>query len=181
MPRLDISGVFVPTATPFDAAGEVDLAAFRSNCRRWLSHGISGLVVGGSTGEALLLDEDERVALWSAAREELDDRLLIAGTGAESTRASIRLARAAADAGADALLVQPPAFFRGAMSNAALTRHFDALAEASPVGYRELATSKLLEGRCWTTPVLLGGRVYARNSAGHLVCAELPKDRGGGR
>ena len=87
-------------------------------------------MVGGSSGEALLLDDDERIALWSAAREEAGDRLLIAGTGAESTRTTIRLSKAAADAGADALLVQPPAFFKGAMSVAALDAHFRALADA---------------------------------------------------
>ncbi len=130
---MDLSGVFVPTVTPFDDAGEIDLDAFRANCRSWLEVGISGLVVGGTSGEAVLLDEDERIALWGVAREELGDRLLIAGTGAESTRASIRLAMAAADAGADALLVQPPAFFKGAMSPAALSVHFREVADASPV------------------------------------------------
>lgn len=130
---MDLSGVFVPTVTPFDEAGEIDLDGFRSNCRTWLQAGISGLVVGGTSGEAVLLDEDERIALWEVAREELGDRILIAGTGAESTRASIRLAMAAADAGADALLVQPPAFFKGAMHPAALDAHFRAVAENSPV------------------------------------------------
>lgn len=130
---MDLSGVFVPSVTPFDDAGEIDLDAFRANCRTWLEAGISGLVVGGTSGEAVLLDEDERFALWSVAREELGDRILIAGTGAESTRASVRLAMAAADAGADALLVQPPAFFKGAMSAAALDAHFREVADASPV------------------------------------------------
>ena len=130
---MDLSGIFVPTVTPFDDAGELDLDAFRANCRSWLDAGISGLVVGGTSGEAVLLDEEERVALWQVAREELGDRLLIAGTGAESTRASLRLAMAAADAGADALLVQPPAFFKGAMSAAALTAHYREVAETSPV------------------------------------------------
>ena len=130
---MDLSGVFIPTATPFDAAGEVDLQAFGSNMSRWLSYPIRGLVVGGSTGEAVLLDEDERSRLLGAAREALGDRLLIAGTGAESRRATLRLTRAAAARGADAVLVQPPAFYKGAMSPEATAEHYRAVADESPV------------------------------------------------
>lgn len=131
---MDLSGVLIPAATPFDAAGEVDLAAFGRNVRAWVAHPVRGLVVGGSTGEAVLLDEDERVRIWNEARSLLDDdRLLVAGTGAESRRASVRMALAAAECGADALLVQPPAFYRGAMGPEALTDHFRAVADASPV------------------------------------------------
>ncbi|MDT8341446.1 MAG: dihydrodipicolinate synthase family protein [Longimicrobiales bacterium] len=130
---MDLSGVLIPTATPFDATGEVDLTGFRRNVEAWLRHPVRGLVVGGSTGEAVLLDEEERVALWRAAREAVGERLLVAGTGAESLRTTLRLTRAAADAGADAVLVQPPAFYRGAMSAPVLEDHFRAVADASPV------------------------------------------------
>ena len=130
---MDLSGVFIPTATPFDDAGEVDLQAFRANMSTWLSYPIRGLVVGGSTGEAVLLDEDERSRLLAAAREGLGDRLLIAGTGAESRRATLRLTRAAATRGADAVLVQPPAFYLGAMSPEATAEHYRAVADESPV------------------------------------------------
>lgn len=131
---MDLSGVLIPAVTPFDDAGEVDLEAFAGNTRAWMAHPVQGLVVGGSTGEAVLLDEDERIRLWNAARDLLgEDRLLVAGTGAESRRASIRMALAAAAAGADALLVQPPAFYRGAMGPEALADHFRAVADASPV------------------------------------------------
>jgi outer membrane protein assembly factor BamB len=50
------------------------------------------------------------------------------------------------------------------------------VAEANPDGFKQLAESQILEGRCWTVPVLLDGRVYARNAAGKLVCVELPVD-----
>lgn len=49
------------------------------------------------------------------------------------------------------------------------------VASASPEGYRELARSAFLEGRCWTTPVLFNGRVFGRNATGDIVCVELPK------
>lgn len=131
---MRLSGIHIPTTTPFATDGEVDREAFRQNLGDWLEHGVAGFVVGGSTGEAVLLDESERAALWNTTRETVDDdRLLIAGTGAESTRATIRLCRLAAECGADAVLVQPPAFYRGAMSDAALTAHYTDVAEASPV------------------------------------------------
>ncbi|MCA9060849.1 MAG: PQQ-binding-like beta-propeller repeat protein, partial [Planctomycetaceae bacterium] len=49
------------------------------------------------------------------------------------------------------------------------------IAAAEPDGFREMARSPILSGRCWTVPVLLNGRVYARNARGTLVCVELPR------
>ena len=50
------------------------------------------------------------------------------------------------------------------------------LAKASPEEYEELARSEFLDGRCWTVPVLLNGRIYGRNASGRLVCVELPRE-----
>ncbi len=119
--------------SPFKDSGELDLDAFRANMTAWLSHPLRGLVVAGSTGEAVLLDEGERVRLLETARDALGDRVLIAGTGAESRRTTLRLTESAAKAGADAVLVQPPAFYRGAMTAKATGDHFRAVADASPV------------------------------------------------
>lgn len=132
--RVDLSGILVPAVTPFDTMGEVDIVAFKSNLQAFLVEPIRGIVVGGSTGEAVFLDEDELMALVAAASEVIPhDRLLVAGTGAESTRATIRRSQGAAAAGAQALLVQPPAFFRGAMTDARLIDHYRAVADAAPV------------------------------------------------
>ncbi|MGD2067998.1 MAG: dihydrodipicolinate synthase family protein [Gemmatimonadota bacterium] len=135
MSTLDLGGVMIPAVTPFDpVTGEVDVVGMRANIRSWLRHPIRGIVVGGSTGEAVLLDEDERHTLLEGAREVVDQgRLLVAGTGAESTRATIRLCRRAADAGVDAVLVQPPAFYRPAMTPEALATHYRHVADESPV------------------------------------------------
>jgi 4-hydroxy-2-oxoglutarate aldolase len=132
---VDLSGVHVPLVTPFDAVtGEVDLVALRANVRALVEHGVQGVLVSGSTGEAVYLDESERRLLIEAARAVVTgDRLLLAGVGAESTRATVRMARAAADAGADAVLVMPPAFYRGLMTPEALREHYAAVADASPV------------------------------------------------
>ncbi|MDX1567977.1 MAG: dihydrodipicolinate synthase family protein [Longimicrobiales bacterium] len=132
---MDLSGVHVAATTPFDpVTGEVDLVAVRANVRWWLSQPVRGIVVVGSTGEAVFLDEDERRSLVRATRNIVpSDRLLVVGTGAESTRATVRRTLDAAEAGADAVLVMPPAFFREAMTPEVLRIHFEAVADASPV------------------------------------------------
>ncbi len=132
---IDLSGVFLPAVTPFlPGTGEVDLAGVKSNLRRWAEHPIQGIVLAGTTGEAVLLDEAERVALVEAAREVLPSEILLTvGTGLESTRATIRVTRAVAEAGAQAVLVQPPAYYKGGMTPEALREHYRAVADASPV------------------------------------------------
>jgi 4-hydroxy-2-oxoglutarate aldolase len=132
---LDLSGAHLPVTTPFDpVTGDVDVVALRSNLRRWLEHPLRGIVIGGSTGEAVFLDSDEKHALVDAAREVVPrDCLLIVGTGAESTRLTITATRAAAECGADAVLVKPPAFYRAAMTPEVLKRHYTEVADASPV------------------------------------------------
>src|SRR5215218_7862286 len=132
---MDLSGVFAPATTPFDrVTGEADAVAMRANLRRWLRAPLAGVVLFGSTGEGPLLDEDEKARLTEASRPVVDGgRLLLAGTGAESTRATIRATHAVAEAGADAVLVQPPSYYRPLMTPEALRDHYAAVADASPV------------------------------------------------
>jgi 4-hydroxy-2-oxoglutarate aldolase len=134
-PTVDLSGTFLPVTTPFDpVTGDIDIVAFRSNLRRWFEHPLSGLLISGSTGESVFLDESERVALVEAALEVVpQDAVVIVGTGSESTRHTIHLTKQAAEAGASAVLVSPPAYFKGAMSPAVLARHYQAVADAAPV------------------------------------------------
>ena len=132
---MNLDGIFLPVTTPFDShTGDPDLGAFADNIHAWCAHPIAGVVVGGSTGEQALLDEDELLALVArAARSRSDGMALIAGTGAESTRATIRLCEMTAREGADAVLVKPPAYYRGRMSPEAIRTYFVAVADASPV------------------------------------------------
>jgi 4-hydroxy-2-oxoglutarate aldolase len=132
---IDLGGVFIPVVTPFMAGtGEIDIPSFQSNLRRWSEYPIRGVVMAGTTGEAVLLDEDERLALVTAGREVLStDILLTVGTGLESTRATVRLSRKVAEAGAQAVLVQPPAYYKGAMTPEALREHYLVVAESCPV------------------------------------------------
>lgn len=129
---MTLEGVLLPVTTPFDrASGEVAPVHFRDNLRAYVAQGIHGVVVAGSTGEAPLLDEEEVVRLVEWARDIVPPELtLVAGTGAESTRATIRMSSAVSKAGADAVLVRPPAYYRAAMDPDATRLHFEAVADA---------------------------------------------------
>ena len=133
--KIDLSGAFLPVVTPFQSAtGDVDIAAFEANLARWFDYPISGILIAGSTGESVFLDERERAILIGAAAEVAPENAkVIAGTGMESTRHTIHATNQAAEAGADAVLVSPPAYFKGAMSDEVLAAHFADVAEASPV------------------------------------------------
>ena len=130
-----MNGVFAPITTPFDAAtGDIAPHLLQKNIARLVAEGVSGIVVSGSTGEAPLLDPDEQRRLVAAAREVLHDGAsLIVGTGAESTRQTIALTKAAAAEGVDAVLVRPPGYFSAGATPASLVAHFRAVADASPV------------------------------------------------
>jgi 4-hydroxy-2-oxoglutarate aldolase len=130
---MTFDAVFPPMATPF-RDGEVDGAAIRSNVQQWMRTGLGGIVALGSNGEAPLLDEDESDRVIDEARQAMaDGRLLLAGAGRESTRATISACTRAARLGADAVLVRTPSFYKGRMTADAFARHYVAVADASPV------------------------------------------------
>ena len=90
--RKDLKGVFAPIPTPLGEDGEVSLSAVRSNMERWVRSGLAGVVVFGSNGEAPYLSWDEKVRLIEAViQANAGRRLVIAGTGQETTRDTIRL------------------------------------------------------------------------------------------
>lgn len=131
---LRLAGVFGPVVSPFRADGALDANAFARNVRAHLAAGLSGVVVAGSSGEAALLDDGERVGLIAAARAAGGPAMpLVAGVGAESTRQTIARVRAARDAGADGVLVVAPHYYGRRMDERALAAHFTAVADASPL------------------------------------------------
>lgn len=128
------AGVFTPIVTPFDGGDRLDEAGLRRNVRRWMKTPLTGLVALGSNGEAPQLDDDEADRVVEVVRAEVPpDRTLIAGTGRESTKATIAATRRAAAAGVDAVLVRTPAFFKPQMTTDVMVRHYSAVADASPV------------------------------------------------
>ena len=119
--------------TPFHADGGLDLEAFAASLEALAVHDFAGFLVLGSNGEAASLDEDEKLLLVAAARRAVPGRFLLVGTGLETTRGTIGLTRKAADLGADAVLVLTPCYYKNRMTPEALRRHFEAVADASPV------------------------------------------------
>jgi len=107
--------------------------AFERNLESYAAFDLGGCLVLGSNGEAASLDEAEKLALLRAARKGAGSRPLLAGTGLESTHATLALTRKAADLGADAALVLTPHYYRAQMTEVALRRHFEAVADASPI------------------------------------------------
>jgi 4-hydroxy-2-oxoglutarate aldolase len=129
-----LNGIFPPMPTVFGTDGGVDARAIRANVKYWMTTDLVGVLALGSNGEAPMLDDDECVAVVEAARAEMPaDRTLLAGAGRESTVQTIEASKRAAAAGADAVLVRTPMFFKGSMTPDALIGHFRAVADASPV------------------------------------------------
>jgi 4-hydroxy-2-oxoglutarate aldolase len=133
-PDKRLLGVIGPLVTTFGSGGDaLSLSEYRTNIRAHLRDGQQGVLVAGSTGEAALLDEDERSRLVSAAREEVpSDCVLLVGVGAESTVLTVRRARDAAARGASAVLVVSPHYYTASMTQAALRSHFARVADESP-------------------------------------------------
>jgi 4-hydroxy-2-oxoglutarate aldolase len=130
----DLAGVMPPVPTPFDGKGEVAPGKLEDNLARLATHALTGFVILGSNGEYVYLDEEEKAALFKGARRAIPkDKLFIAGTGAEATRATLRLTKMAAEAGADAAIIITPAYYKPAMTGEAMLRHFTTLADASPI------------------------------------------------
>jgi 4-hydroxy-2-oxoglutarate aldolase len=128
-----VRGIILPLVTPFRADGVLDLAAFEANLEAYAAWDLAGYLVLGSNGEAATLEEDEKLALLTAARRLSSGRMLLAGTGQESTRATVAFTRKAADLGADAALVLTPHYYKPQMTVEALRRHYEAVADASPI------------------------------------------------
>ena len=101
--------VMTAIVTPFRGDGTVNLEAFRLLCIDLVDHGSDGLVVGGTTGEASTLTDDEKLSLYAVAVEALGDRAtIVAGTGSNDTAHSVHLTARAHEVGADAFLVVTP-------------------------------------------------------------------------
>jgi 4-hydroxy-2-oxoglutarate aldolase len=127
-------GIVLPVTTPFAADEEFDRRGLVENLEKWNTTGITGYVILGSTGERVNLDEREYVEVIETARAAVPREFaFIAGAGQQSTRGTIREIEVAAGAGAEAVLVITPHYYRAAISPDALASHYTAVADASPI------------------------------------------------
>ena len=129
-----LRGILLPITTPFTSDEEIDSKGLQANLRFWNASGIVGYVVLGSTGERVNLDERECQQVIEAARAEVPRELsFIVGAGQESRRGTINEIKRAAAAGADAVLVITPHFYRAAITQTALVDHYLTVADSAPV------------------------------------------------
>lgn len=146
-----LAGYIPDLPTPFDAAGGVDLDAFRRLCARQIEAGATALVVCETTGEASTLTPDEQSRIIRTAVEVARGRAhVIAGAGSNSTSQAIELTRRAEDAGADAVLSVVP-YYNKPMQ-AGIEAHFRAIAEATalPIILHDIPDRTVRELACDT-------------------------------
>ena len=127
-----MAGAYAPITTPFTADGEVAYGRLTENVAKWAQTPLTGLVVLGSNGEGVYLTEAERRKVLETVRAALpEDKVMIVGTGCESTYATAQQNQVAAEVGADAVLVITPNYYRSKMDGPAMVRHYTALADRS--------------------------------------------------
>ncbi|MFW6055333.1 MAG: dihydrodipicolinate synthase family protein [Thermodesulfobacteriota bacterium] len=130
---MELTGVIPPVPTPFDR-GEPAFGKLEENIAGWNRTGLSGFLILGSNGEAVYLNEQEKLALVEKARECIpDSKAMLVGTGLESTRETVRFTNLVADLGADYALVAPPFYYKGSMQPKILFDHFRAVADESRI------------------------------------------------
>lgn len=130
---MQLRGLYIPVTTPFvDDKFAPDKLIF--NLTKWNAVELSGYVLFGSSGEAPYLSREERIAILKTARGAIfGNRMLIVGTGYETTTDTIAFTRQAADLGADAVLVLTPNYYKPQMTDDALIRHYESIADRSAI------------------------------------------------
>ncbi|HEY1801225.1 MAG TPA: dihydrodipicolinate synthase family protein [Terriglobales bacterium] len=129
-----LNGIFPPITTPFYPDGNVYFKKLEYNVECFSKTPIAGIVVLGSTGESLMLSDDERREVLKTARAvATPNKVLVAGTGMESAVETLRLTEYAAELGYDVALVRTPHFYRQQMKPASLLAFYRFVADRSPL------------------------------------------------
>lgn len=131
---LALEGLLLPLTTPFDDNAKINFEYLGENLSSFAQRDVIGFVLLGSTGERVHLDERESIQLIEFARNKVSDEMtFIVGAGQHSTIGTINEIRGVARAGADAVLVITPHYYRSAMSQETLFNYYTAVADNSPV------------------------------------------------
>src|ERR1022692_3230744 len=129
-----LHGIFPPITTPFYPDGNVYFKKLESNVERYSRTPVAGIVVLGSTGEAILLSDQERREVFKAARDAAaPNKVLVAGTGIESAIETLRLTEYAAELGYDVAMVRTPHYYKKQMQAANLLAFYRTVADRSPL------------------------------------------------
>jgi 4-hydroxy-2-oxoglutarate aldolase len=129
-----IEGIYAAVTTPFYPDERIYFRKIEANMARYSRSLLAGMVVLGSTGEAVMLDDAEsREVLKASAEATAPEKVLIAGVGRESVGATLALAEAAAESNYDAVLVRPPSYYAGQLTKTAVLGYFRSVADRSPL------------------------------------------------
>jgi 4-hydroxy-2-oxoglutarate aldolase len=129
-----LHGILPPITTPFYPDGNVYYKKLEANVERYSRTPVAGIVVLGSTGEALMLSDQERRDVFKCAREAAaPNKVLIAGTGIESAIETLRLTEYAAELGYDVAMVRTPHYYKKQMQPANMLAFYRTVADRSPL------------------------------------------------
>lgn len=184
--KMNLNGIFPPVTTPIEADGSVSVGRLRENISKYNGTRLAGYVVNGSTGESVLLTWEEVERAWIGVREAAaSEKILIAGTGAESTAETIVHTNRAAAIGYHAALVRTPSYFKSQMNPAALAEHFLRVADASKIPvliysvpqFTGVAVEAPLVARLSEHPNIVGIKESSGNvqRIGEMIAAASPK------
>ncbi|NIK76576.1 N-acetylneuraminate lyase [Paenibacillus castaneae] len=127
-------GIYVAMYSVYDDLGNVDAARVKKLARYYVSSGIKGLYVGGSSGEGILQTVEERKQVLEAAMEEVKGELIIiVHVGANSTRESVDLSKHAEEVGADVISAVPAIYYR--LSEAAVENHWQQMIDSTKLPF----------------------------------------------
>jgi len=134
MTSMKLHGIFAPLTTPFESDGSVALAQVRNNVALYNKTKLAGYVPNGSTSESVLLLWEEVYKVWEAVRDAAaPGKILIAGTGAESTAETIEHTNRAARIGYAVALVRTPSFYKPSINDHMLAEHYLRVADAARI------------------------------------------------
>src|SRR5215831_19127998 len=129
-----LHGILPPITTPFYPDGNVYYKKLEANVERYSRTPVAGIVVLGSTGEAIMLSDQERRDVLKAARAAAaPNKLLVAGTGIESAIETLRLTEYAAELGYDVAMVRTPHYYKKQMLSANQLAFYRTVADRSPL------------------------------------------------
>jgi len=128
------NGIYTPIVTPFREDESIDFNKLKHNLDLWGKTDLDGIVVLGSNGEFIYLNQDEKLKVVDFVIRNFNrDKKIIVGTYADSTLETIALTKKMAELGAHAALVLPPHYYKGGMNEEILYRHFTDVADESPI------------------------------------------------
>ena len=131
--KLSFDGIFPPIVTPFDKKENVFTEKLLHNLSIWDTKPFLGYTVLGSNGEFKYLSSNEKCEIVKTVKDYNREKTIIAGAGDESTKLTKDMISRLADSGADVALVYNPCFYRGSMGHAAYMKHFEEIANHSPI------------------------------------------------